>query len=173
VNPPDPTGDRAPALRVVIVDGCHERRDRLRRHLEDHGLVVCADAIAAGEELDVPRGERPDLCVVVGDTSGDAVAKAVALAADPPAVRVVLMGPAPRDEDLLAAVHTGADGYLSDQLDARLVPALCDVAAGLPAFPARLSTLLVDRVRQGASAATVGAELSDVSGDERSHRSAR
>jgi DNA-binding NarL/FixJ family response regulator len=151
------TGDRASArrLRVVIVDDRRARRERLRGHLEAGGLVVCAQAADPERWRDAARGAPVDLCVVAGDTAAHAVAIAVELADRPPAVRVVLMGPPASDADLLGAVMAGASGYLSDQLEARLVPALCDIAAGRPAFPARLNTLLVDWLRRQAPAAAI------------------
>ena len=62
----------------------------------------------------------------------------------------MLLGSPPDDDELLDAARVGAVGYLTEDAVPRLVPALRDVAAGRPAFPARLNTLLFDVLRNRA-----------------------
>jgi DNA-binding NarL/FixJ family response regulator len=65
-----------------------------------------------------------------------------------PGVPVVLLGDDPTDAALLAAVTARAAVYLNAEgAGPRLVAALSDVVAGLPAFPRWLTTLLMDGLR--------------------------
>jgi two-component system, NarL family, nitrate/nitrite response regulator NarL len=136
-------------LRILIADDRPVNRADLRRHLRAGGVSVCAEASDGASAAARAVTDRPDLCVLAVRPAMDAVATAEAIVHAAPAVCVVLLGPVPDDEDLVAAVRAGADGYLTDDLGPRLVPALLDVAAGRPAFPARLNALLVERLRGG------------------------
>jgi DNA-binding NarL/FixJ family response regulator len=140
-----------PSLRVLVADDRQRIRAALREHLEERGLIVCAEASDAAEALAAALGERPDVCLLAATPPIDAVATAERIVHAAPAVRVVLLGPSPSDDGLLAAARVGASGYLAEDAAPRLVPALRDVAAGRPAFPARLNTLLFDVLRTRAS----------------------
>src|SRR5215217_3942492 len=117
------TGAPCASLRAVLVAGDHRAVAALRR-------------------------ERPDLCLVDAGPPLDAFAVTAAVGDAATQARVVLFGAGPDDEALVGAVAAGACGYLSDEVEpSRLLAALCDVAAGLPAFPRRLGALLIADLR--------------------------
>jgi DNA-binding NarL/FixJ family response regulator len=140
-----------PSLRVLVADDRQRIRAALRAHLEERGLVVCAEASDGAEALAAALRDLPDVSLLAATPPIDAIATAQRIVQAVPALSVVLLGPSPSDDDLLAAARVGAFGYLAEDAAPRLVPALQDVAAGRPAFPARLNTLLFDVLRNRAS----------------------
>ena len=149
MNDPDRHGT-SPSLRVLVADDRLHVRAALRAHLEERGLVVCAEASDGGETLAAALRERPDICLLADRPPIEAIATAERIIDAAPALRVVLLGSPPDDDELLDAARVGAVGYLTEDAVPRLVPALRDVAAGRPAFPARLNTLLFDVLRNRA-----------------------
>jgi DNA-binding NarL/FixJ family response regulator len=132
---------------LIVADGPREPAT-LRDRIETDGIIVCGEARDRTAAIGLAIRERPDLCVIHDAPPLDAIATAAAVCERAPDVRVVLIGPQPDDQTLLAAVATGACGYLPLETPApRLVAALRDVVAGLPAFPRRLEVLLVADVQ--------------------------
>ena len=131
-------------LRALIVADGPAERATLRHRIETDDITVCGEAADRTAALRLAIRERPDLCVIHDAPPLDAIATAAAVCGRAPDVRVVLIGAQPDDQTLLAAVATGACGYLPFETPGpRLVAALRDVAAGLPAFPRRLGSLLI------------------------------
>jgi DNA-binding NarL/FixJ family response regulator len=111
-------------------------------------MLVCGEATdAPGAVSAALRQPRPDLCLIDHAAPLDAVALTADISASASQVAVVLLGWDGTDSMLLDAVAAGASGYLAGDCDSpRLIAALQDVAAGRPAFPRRLATLLIDRL---------------------------
>jgi DNA-binding NarL/FixJ family response regulator len=138
----------AEPIRVLVLAADAVVRARLRERLEAEGLVACGEAADQATAVAMVLDARPDLCLVVDDLPLNGLAASAALGARAPGVPAVLVGDRPTDEKLLAAVTAGAAGYLdAEAAGPRLTAALCDVLAGLPAFPRRLTTLLMDGLR--------------------------
>jgi DNA-binding NarL/FixJ family response regulator len=133
---------------VLIVAGDAGASARLRARLQADGMVACGEAADQATALAIVLDVRPDLCLVVDELPLNGPAATAALGDRAPEVPVVLLGDGPTDAKLLAAVTAGAAGYLDgDVAGERLTAALFDVLAGLPAFPRRLTTLLMDGLR--------------------------
>jgi DNA-binding NarL/FixJ family response regulator len=135
-------------MRVFIVAGKADAGARLRQRLEADGIVACGEVRDQAAALAMVSGARPDLCLVVDDVPLNGPAATAALGARAPGVPVVLVGDRPTDAKLLAAVTAGAAGYLdAEAAGERLTAILSGVLAGVPAFPRRLATLLMDGLR--------------------------
>jgi DNA-binding NarL/FixJ family response regulator len=110
--------------------------------------VACGQADVQATALAIVVDGRSDLCLIVDELPLNGPATTAALGARAPGVPVVLLGDRPTDAKLLAAVTAGAAGYLdADAAGGRLTVVLSGVLAGLPAFPRRLTTLLMDGLR--------------------------
>ena len=138
----------AEPIRVLVLAADAVVRARLRERLEADGMVACGEATDQATALAMVLDARPDLCLVVDELPINGPAATAALGDRAPDVPVVLLGDEPTDARLLAAVTAGAAGYLdAEAAGERLTVALSDVVAGLPAFPRRLTTLLMEGLR--------------------------
>jgi DNA-binding NarL/FixJ family response regulator len=145
----------APSLRVVIAGSNADLLRALRDSLEaGPGVVVCAEASDGPAVLRIVLEERPDACLVTDEPGFDSVGVIDALVEHAPHVSVVLSGEDPDDDTLMRAVAIGASGYVPSGIDgAKLAAALLDAVSGQPAFPERLATLLIARLREEPRAA--------------------
>ena len=140
----------AASLRVVIAGANADLRRRLRESLEvNPGVVVCAEASDGPAALRIALEERPDACLVTDEPGFDSVGVVDALVEHAPHVSVMLSGEDPDDDTLMRAVASGAAGYVTSGTDgAKLAAAVFDAVSGQPAFPERLATLLIARLRE-------------------------
>ena len=144
-----------PSLRVLIAGSSPDPLRALRESLEaGSGVVVCAQASDGPTALRIALDERPDACLVTDEPGFDSAGVVDALAEHAPHVTVVLSGEDPDDDTLMRAVAIGASGYVPSGIDgAKLAAALLDAVSGQPAFPERLATLLIARLREELRAA--------------------
>jgi DNA-binding NarL/FixJ family response regulator len=133
-------------VRVVIADADRSSRAGVRLSLNAGGFHVCAEADDAETAVACARRERPDVCLIEPELSGDGVAAAARIVEEVPETAVVMLGREVDDERLLSAVVAGARGYLLKDMDpARLPQTLHGVLDGEAAIPRRL----VGRVLEG------------------------
>ncbi len=139
-------------MRVVLAGPPGDRRLAVRDSVHaGRAAVVCAEVAAGPAALRIALEQRPELCLVLAEPNFDWPGVVEALAQQAPQVAVVLSGTPPDDDALLQAVAVGARGYVPQDLDAaRLATALLDVVSGRLAFPRRLGTLLIARLREEA-----------------------
>jgi DNA-binding NarL/FixJ family response regulator len=115
----------------------------LRATLEAAAMSVCAEAQDSETSIAAAVHHRPDVCLVDAALAGERCGHVSAILDAARGVRVVILGHAPSDAELLDAVAAGACGHLPRDLRAsRLTAAVRDVLAGRPAFPRRLEALL-------------------------------
>ncbi len=127
-------------LRVLVAERHPNVRGALRADLEDAGFDVCAEAWDAEGAVDAARRERPDVCLLDASFSGGAAAIVARLQEESPASRVVVMAVARDEDDLVAAFHAGAAGYLPKDVEARrLRAAVSAVADGGTVLPRTLA----------------------------------
>lgn len=106
-------------MRIVIADDHALFRTSLRSLLETRGVEVVGEASSGREACELARSLHPD--VVLMDLSMpemDGIAATRQLAAELPAVRVVILTGAEEDERLYEAIKAGAQGYLLKNLEA-------------------------------------------------------
>jgi DNA-binding NarL/FixJ family response regulator len=142
------TSVAAPAT-VVVAMGCRVYREALAAALAGEIAVVATEGDlerAAGTitELD------PDVVLVESGLPGGGHELCATLKASGTTPRVLVLGSSRSEEDLVAAVHAGADGYLDEEAGtAQLVAALTRVASGEASIPGdMLGGLLRSLIRQ-------------------------
>jgi DNA-binding NarL/FixJ family response regulator len=152
--------------RVLIADQDASTRTGVRLALSSAAFDVCAEAETASAAVDAARRERPELCIVDANLPGDGVAAARDIVAAVPGTAVVMLGGAPDDERLFAALRGGARGYLLKDMDpARLPAVLRCVLDGEVALPRAIVGRVVDelyareRGRRAAELAWLGVNL--------------
>ena len=160
LQPPSPR-----AIRLVIADDHALFRDGLRSLLEAGrpamapgeppiAIEVVGEARNGAEAIALARSLRPDVVLMdlmMPVTSGLEATRAIA--AELPDVRVVVLTASEDDADLFEAVKSGAQGYLSKNLEASsLFASLAQVVAGEPAFsPLLARKVLGEFARQASS----------------------
>ena len=140
-------------MRVLIADDHALFRDGLRSLLEAHGVDVVAEAKDGSEAIALARLHRPDIVLMdlmMPVTNGLAATRLISV--EMPLVRVVVLTASEDDADLFEAVKSGAQGYLSKNLEARELFAFLDgVMNDEPALsPALARKVLGEFARNGA-----------------------
>lgn len=106
-------------MRVLIADDHALFRDGLRSLLDAHGIEVLAEARDGVEAVELARLHRPDIVLMdlmMPNVNGLAATRLIS--AEMPDVRVVVLTASEDDADLFEAVKSGAQGYLSKDLEA-------------------------------------------------------
>jgi len=136
-------------LRVLIADDHAPTRDDVRRALEHDGRFrVCALTADAAGAIQAAVRERPDVCLLDVRMPGGGVAAAWEIAARLPRTKIVMLTVSDDDADLLAALRSGADGYLLKTMNLQRLPDVLDrVQYGEAAMPRVLVARLVEHFR--------------------------
>jgi DNA-binding NarL/FixJ family response regulator len=157
----------SPRLRVLLVDDHPLFLDGLRNLLTSRGIEVVGTARDGLEALDRARSLSPDLVLMdIRMPRCDGVAATRLIKAERPEILVVMLTMSAEDEDLFAAIKSGACGYLVKTLDTEEFFALFQsLAHGEAAFsPGLAARVLQEFAREGresgqaeTSSAAVGA----------------
>lgn len=142
-------------MRVLIADDHALFRDGLRSLLEARGVTVVAEARDGAEAIAFARLHLPDIVLMdlfMPVTSGLEATRVIS--AELPQVRVVVLTASEDDANLFEAVKSGAQGYLTKNLEAQTLFAMLDGAMrGEPAMtPALARKLLGEFARARAEA---------------------
>jgi DNA-binding NarL/FixJ family response regulator len=138
----------AAPIRVLIADHDASSRSGVRLSLEGNGFEVCGEADSARRAAEAARRERPDVCLIEADLPGGGVAAAQQVLAAGPETAVVMLSATVDVDRLLAAVRTGARGYLLKDMDPdRLPNALRGVLNGEAALPRALMGRVLEELR--------------------------
>ena len=137
-------------MRVLIADDHALFRDGLRSLLEAHGIDVVAEARDGREAVELARLHRPDVVLMdlaMPELGGLGATRL--LTAELPAIAVVVLTASEDDADLFEAVKSGAQGFLSKDLEAnRFFELLDGVTRGEPALtPALARKVLAEFAR--------------------------
>ena len=134
----------------MVVDDHPMWRDGVARDLTEAGLDVVATAGTGPQALRVAAAVRPDVLVLdlqLPELSGVEVTAQVA--ARLPDTRVLVLSASGEEGDVLAAVKSGATGYLVKSASAaELVDAVRRTAAGHPVFTPGLAALVLGEFRR-------------------------
>jgi DNA-binding NarL/FixJ family response regulator len=146
------------APRVLLADDHAPIRLSVAEDLASAGFDVCAQVGTAREAVEAALEQRPELCVLDVSMPGGGLAAASEIRALLPETCVVMLTVSEQEEDFLEAIRSGVSGYLLKDMDPLRMPhALCDVLAGVPAFPRRLVPSLVSAAREALGPAAVAA----------------
>ena len=134
--------------RLVIVDDHAIIRQGLRTILSrDPGLLVVAEAGTAEQARALVREHRPDVVLLdlkLGDDDDAGLAVCRQLTADDPDVRVLVLTTFLNERLVVAAIRSGAKGYVLKDVDAdALVRSIRAVQAGESAFDSHAAAVVV------------------------------
>lgn len=132
--------------RVLIAADHGATRTGIRLALAGEADVSEADDAEAA--VDMAVRERPDVCVVDFAPAGRGIRAAAEITTRFPGAAVVVMTERIDEAEFLNAIHAGATGYVSQQIDpARLPHLIRDVMRGEAAVPRALVARLLDEFR--------------------------
>ena len=154
-SPPlDPTGPIARPLRLLVVDDHEIVRGGLVALLERRPeFQVVAQAGTCEEALAQARRYVPDLVLMdMRLPDGSGVEACRDIRGEHPDTRVVFLTSSQDDEDVLAAILSGASGYVLKQTRASaLVAVLLAVGRGESQLDPAVTGVILDRIRRMAS----------------------
>lgn len=120
----------------------------MRRALEEHGFVVCAEVADAQAAVEVAQREHPDVCLIDFTAPGNAVAAIERLASDLPDSPVLVLTASCEDLGLLDCLCAGASGYVAKNADPeQLADAISNALRGEVSLSRPLLAVLVAAVR--------------------------
>jgi DNA-binding NarL/FixJ family response regulator len=136
--------------RVVLVDDHPIWREALERDLVDAGFDVVG-AFGDGEAaVRIAPAVHPDVVLMDLQLPGiSGVEAAAAIVTADPSVRILMFSSSGEDEDVLAAMKSGARGYLVKSASrADLISAVTRTAAGEATFSPGLAALVLGEYRR-------------------------
>ena len=108
----------------------------------------CTEAADAESAVDVAVRERPDVCLLGLEPSGQGLRVANEIATRVPSAAVILLSSRPDEEEFMAAVRAGASGYLPQNLDPTRLPHVVRGALrGEAAVPRRFVARLLEELK--------------------------
>jgi DNA-binding NarL/FixJ family response regulator len=108
----------------------------------------CTEAADAESAVDAAVRDRPDVCLLGLDPSGQTLRVVNEIVSRVPSAAVILLTSKLDEEEFMAAVRAGASGYLTDSLDpARLPHVVQGAMRGEPAVPRKFVSRLLDELR--------------------------
>jgi len=132
-------------MRVMLVEDHPLVRSAIRQALDVPGIQVIAEAGSAEEALDMFHDHSPDVMLVDLDLPGmNGVQLVRELAPRLPDCKIVMLTGSVRNEDVIAAIRSGAAGYLTKDMPSdALVRSLLGLRDGDLPMPRRLANQLV------------------------------
>jgi two-component system nitrate/nitrite response regulator NarL len=142
-------------VRVLIVDDHPLTRDALGRLLAAHGFEVVGEAGGGEDAVRLARELAPDLVLLDLSMPGLGGLDALPLLREAaPGCEVVILTASEDEESLLAAVRSGAAGYvLKSEPPERIVEFLRGVSRGEAALSGPVARTLLEQVRSGSAPA--------------------
>lgn len=108
----------------------------------------CTEAADAESAVDAAVRDRPDVCLLGLDPSGQGLRAVHEIVSRVPSAAVILLTHKLDEEEFMAAVRAGASGYLTQSLDPTRLPHVVRGALrGEPAVPRRFVSRLLDELR--------------------------
>jgi len=147
-------------IRVMLVDDHALVRSAVRQAIAGPDLEVVAEAASAEEALRIASEVRPDVLVLDIDLPGmTGLGLLRELAPRLPDTKIVMLTVSTSQRDLMEAVHLGAAGYLTKDLEpdalARTIRAVVD---GDLAMPRRLAAHVIRTLSAGGRAPTASGD---------------
>jgi DNA-binding NarL/FixJ family response regulator len=108
----------------------------------------CTEVADGESAVDAAVRERPDVCLLGLDPSGQRLRIVNEIVSRVPSAAVILLTNHLDEEEFIAAVRAGASGYLTQSLDPKRLPYVVEGALrGEPAVPRRFVARLLDELR--------------------------
>ena len=137
-----------PPTRTHVLIAAERLPTRVGLRLALEPEARCTEATDADSAVDAAVRERPDVCLLGLDASGQGLRAANEIASRVPSAAVILLTNRLDEEEFMAAVRAGASGYLTNTLDpARLPYVVQSAMRGEPAVPRKFVSRLLDELR--------------------------
>lgn len=108
----------------------------------------CTEVADAESAVDAAVRERPDVCLLGLDPSGQRLRVVNEIVSKVPSAAVILLTNHLDEEEFIAAVRAGASGYLTQSLDPKRLPFVVEGALrGEPAVPRRFVARLLEELK--------------------------
>jgi DNA-binding NarL/FixJ family response regulator len=121
----------------------------VRQSLEADGFEVVAEVGSGSEAVRAAARTHPDVCLLDVFMPEGGIEAAAEIHRLMPAVPIVMLTVSASEEDMFAALHAGASGYLPKTTPAdRLSRALRGILAGEGGLSRRLTAKLIDEFRR-------------------------
>jgi DNA-binding NarL/FixJ family response regulator len=133
-------------VRVLLVDDNRLMLEGLQSLLEAHDIEVAGVAADGLESVELACALRPDVILMDVRMPGcDGLEATRLIKARMPQARIVMLTTSADDDDLFAAIRSGACGYLIKSIDTEtLVEAIDQAREGIPPFSPGLAAKLLD-----------------------------
>lgn len=138
----------APTKRAHVLIAAERLPTRVGLRLALEPEARCTEAADAESAVDAAVRDRPDVCLLGLDPSGQSLRVVNEISTRVPSACVILLTNKLDEEEFMAAVRAGASGYLTQSLDpARLPFVVQGVLRGEPAVPRRFVSRLLDELQ--------------------------
>ncbi len=142
-------------MKVLLVDDNRLMLEGLQNLLEAHGLEVAGTARDGLEAIDLAQKLQPEVILMdIRMPVCDGLAATRLIKARMPQTSIIILTTSAEDEDLFAAVKSGACGYLLKSMDSsELLEAIEQAVQGIPPFsPGLAAKILAEFTRLSQSA---------------------
>lgn len=137
-----------PTKRTHVLIAAERLPTRVGLRLALEPEARCTEAADAESAVGAAIRDRPDVCLLGLDSSGQGLRAANEIAARVPGAAVVILTNRLDEEEFMAAVRAGVSGYLTSSLDpSRLLPVVQGAMRGEPAVPRKFVSRLLDELR--------------------------
>lgn len=138
----------APTRRAHVLIAAERLPMRVGLRLALEPEARCTEAADAESAVHAAVRDRPDVCLLGLDGSGDGMRIVNEIATRVPSAQVILLTNRLDEDEFMAAVRAGASGYLTQSLDPKRLPHVVRGALrGEPAVPRRFVSRLLDELR--------------------------
>jgi len=137
-----------PPTRTHVLIAAERLPTRVGLRLALEPEARCTEAADADSAVDAAVRERPDVCLLGLDASGQGLRAANEIASRVPSATVILLTNRLDEDEFMAAVRVGASGYLTNTVDpARLPYVVQGALRGEPAVPRKFVSRLLEELR--------------------------
>ena len=138
----------APAKKAHVLIAAQRQPTRVGLRLALEPEARCTEAADAESAVDAAVRDRPDVCLLGLEPSGNGLRLVKEIVSRVPSAAVILLTSKLDEEEFMAAVRAGASGYLTQSLDPKRLPYVVRGALrGEPAVPRRFVSRLLDELR--------------------------
>jgi DNA-binding NarL/FixJ family response regulator len=138
----------APTRRTHVLIAAERQPTRVGLRLALEPEARCTEVADAQSAVDAAVRDRPDVCLLGLNPSGNGLKVVTEIASRVPSAAIILLTSKLDEEEFMAAVRAGASGYLTQSLDpARLPYVVQGALRGEPAVPRRFVSRLLDELR--------------------------
>ncbi|MGH3053381.1 MAG: response regulator [Gaiellaceae bacterium] len=137
-----------PTRRAHVLIAAERQPTRVGLRLALEPDARCTEVADAKSAVDAAVRDRPDVCLLGLNPSGDGLRVVNEIVSRVPSATVIFLTSKLDEEEFMAAVRAGASGYLTQSLDpARLPYVIRGALRGEPAVPRRFVSRLLDELR--------------------------